>query len=43
MKVHEVRLLLRHLNGYNSVCFIKAVTPLRLPGRLNIVMISCCF
>ena len=23
--------------------FVKPVTPLRLPGRLNIVTISCCF
>ena len=43
VKVDEVRLLLRHLYGYNSVCFLKPVTPLRLPGRLNLVRISCCF
>ena len=43
VKVDEVGLLLRHLYGYNSVCFIKPVTPLRLPGRLNIVRISFCF
>ena len=43
VKVDEVGLLLRHLNGYNSVCFLKQATPLRSPGRLNIVMISCCF
>ena len=43
VKVDEVRLLLRHLNGYNSVCFLKPVTPLKLPGRLNLVRISCCY
>ena len=41
--VDGVGLLLRHLHGYNSVCFLKPVTPLRLPGRLKIVRISCCF
>ena len=34
-KVDEVGFLHRHLNGYNSVCFLKPATPLRLPGRLN--------
>ena len=29
--------------GINSVCFLKPATPLKLPGRLNIVRISCCF
>ena len=43
VKVDEVELLLRHLYGYNSVCFLKPATPLRLPGRLNLVRISCCF
>ena len=43
MKVDEVGLLLRHLYGYNSVCFLKSATPLRLQGGLNIVRISCCF
>ena len=43
MKVDEVGLLLRHLYGYNSICFLKPVTPLNLPGRLNIVRISCRF
>ena len=43
VKVHKVGLLLRHLHGYNSVCFLKPVNPLRLPGRLNLVRISCCF
>ena len=43
MKVDEVGLLLRNLYGYNSVCFLKPATPLRLPGRLNLVRISCCF
>ena len=43
LKVKEVGLLLRHLYEYNSVCFLKQVTPLRLPGRLNMVRISCCF
>ena len=39
----EVKLLLRHLCGYNSVFFLKPATPLRLPGELNLVRISCCF
>ena len=43
VKVDEVGLLLRHLYGYNSVCFLKQATPLRQPGRLNVVRISCCF
>ena len=43
VKVDEVGLLLRHLYGYNSVCFLKPATPLGKPGRLNIVRISCCF
>ena len=42
-KVDEVGLLLRHLYGYNSVCFLKQATPLWLPGSLNIVRISFCF
>ena len=42
MKVDEVGLLLRHLYRYNSACFLKPATPLRLPGRLNFVRISCC-
>ena len=42
LKVDNVGLLLRHLYGYNSVCFLKPVTPLKLPGRLNLVRISCC-
>ena len=43
MKVDEVGLLLRHLYGNNSVCFLKQATPLTLPGRLKIIRISCCF
>ena len=43
VKVDEVGLLLRHLYGYTSVCFLKTVTPLERPGRLNLVRISCCF
>ena len=43
MKVDEVGLLLRHLYGYNLVCLLKPINPLRLPGRLNLVMISSCF
>ena len=43
LKVDEVGLLLRRLYGYNSVCFLKPATLLRLPRRLNIVRISCCF
>ena len=43
VKIYEVGHLLRHLYGNNSVCFLKPATPLRLPGRLNIVRISCCF
>ena len=31
------------MGRYNSVCFLKPVTPLRLSGRLNSVRISCCF
>ena len=42
-KVDEVGLLLRHLYGYNLVCLLKQATPLSLPGRLNIVWISCSF
>ena len=41
--VDGVGLSLRHLYGYNLVCFLKQATPLRLPGRSNIVRISCCF
>ena len=43
LNVNEVGLLLRHLYGYNSVCFLKPATPFRLPGRLNLVRIICCF
>ena len=43
VKVDEVGLLLRHLYGYNSVSFLKQGTPLKLPRRLNLVRISCCF
>ena len=43
VKVDEVGLLLRHLYGYNSVCFLKQATPLMLPGRLNLVRIDSCF
>ena len=43
MKVDKDELLLRHLCGYNSLCFLKPATPLRLPGRLNLVRISCYF
>ena len=43
VKVDEVELLLRHFYGYNSVCFLKPATPLGLPGRLNLVRITCCF
>ena len=35
LKVDEVELLLRFLYGYNSVCFLKLATPLRLLARLN--------
>ena len=35
--------MLRHLYGYNSVCLLKAVNPLRLRGRLNLVTSSSCF
>ena len=35
LKVFEGGLLLRHLNGYILVCFLKPGTPLRLPARLN--------
>ena len=43
VKVDEVGLLPRSLYGYYSVCFLKPATPLRLPGRLNLVRISSCF
>ena len=43
VKVDELGLLLRHLYGYNSVCFLKQATPLRQPERLNILRISCWF
>ena len=29
--------------GITQFAFLKAGTPLRLPGRLNLVRISCCF
>ena len=35
LKVDEDGLLLLHLYGNNSICFLKAATPLRLPARLN--------
>ena len=35
LKADEVELLLRVLYGYNSFCFLKPATPLRLPGLLN--------
>ena len=43
MKVDEVGLLLRHFYGYNTLCSLKPVTLLKLPGPLNLVSISCCF
>ena len=43
VKVDKAGLVLRHFYGYNSVCFLKPATPLMLPGRLNLVRISCCF
>ena len=43
LKADQVGLFLRHLYGYNSVGFLKPATPLTLPGRLNLVRISCCF
>ena len=43
MKVDELGLLPRHLYMCNSVCFLKQGTPLRQPGRLNILRFSCCF
>ena len=43
LNVDEVGLLLRHLYGYNSVCFLKPATRLRLPGQLNLVMMNACF
>ena len=43
VKVDDIGLLLKHFSGYNSVCFLKPVTLLKLPGRLNLVSISCCF
>ena len=43
LRVDKVGLLLRHLYGYNSLCFLKSVNLLRLPGRLNLVTISSCF
>ena len=41
--VDEVGLLLLHLYRYNSVCFLKQATSLRLPERLNKMRISGCF
>ena len=35
LKADEVEILLRVLHGYNLICFLKPVTPLRLTGRLN--------
>ena len=29
--------------GYNSICLLKPINPLRLPGRLRLVTISSCF
>ena len=43
MKFDEVGLLLRHLYEYNSFCFLKQATPIRLLVGLNIVTISCSF
>ena len=34
-RIDEVGLLLRHLNGYNLVCFLEPGTPLRLPAQFN--------
>ena len=43
VKVDEFGLLLRHLYGYNSVCFLKQATLSRLPGQLNLVTMNACF
>ena len=43
LNVDDVGLLLRHLYGYNSVCFLKRATRLSLPGQLNLVMMNACF
>ena len=42
-KNDEVGILLQHLYGYNSVCFLKPATLSTLQGRLNLVRIDCCF
>ena len=35
LKICKLKLLSRHLSGYNLVRFLKQATPLRLPGRMN--------
>ena len=35
LKIYKLKLLSRHLSGYNFVRFLKPAAPLRLPGRLN--------
>ena len=43
LQVYKVGPIFRHLYGCNSVCLLKPVNPLMLPGRLNLVTISSCF
>ena len=43
LRVYKVGPFLRHLYGYNSVCLLQPVNPLRLPERFNLVTISSCF
>ena len=43
LKVDDVGALIRHSHWGNSLCFSKATTPSKLQGRLNLVMINCCF
>ena len=35
LKIYKLKLLRRHLSGYNLVRFLKPATPLRLPERMN--------
>ena len=35
LKIYKLKLLSRHLSGYNLVRFLKPAAPLRLPGRMN--------
>ena len=43
LKVEGVGVLIRHSYWGNSVSLLKAATPSKLQGRLNLVRINCCF